>query len=81
MLSKYHDYICIILMVTFAPEIIDMFICPLSLSHRAGFILIGLAGIWVILQHGAKESENIQQVFEAKKVHVEGKYPRLVEKG
>ena len=78
MLSKYKDCIYIILIVTVGPEILDMFIYSLKWHHRAGFFLLGLAAIWEILRRGIEDADKVQQVFAAKNVQVEGKYPRLV---
>ena len=78
MWSKSKDSILLLVMVTICPEIINQFIYRLEFHHRAGFFLLGLAAILQIWLQQTSEIDKIGQVFEAKKVDVGGKFPRLV---
>jgi len=78
MWAKSKDSILVLIIVTICPEIVDMFIYPLHWNHRAGFFLLGLAAILQIWVTQASEIEKVDQVFQVKKVSVDGKFPRLV---
>ena len=76
--QKSKDSILVLLLVTICPKIINIFIYPLQFHHRAGFFLLALAAIMQIWIQQTGEIDKIEKVFEAKKIDVGGKYPRLV---
>jgi hypothetical protein len=65
-------------MVIIGPYVLELFRFPLEEHHKVGFFFIGLAAILQIWLQQTSEIDKIGQVFEAKKVDVGGKFPRLV---
>lgn len=78
MWAKSKDSILVFILVTICPATIDAFIYRLEFHHKAGFFLLGLAAIANIWLQQTSEIDKIEQVFTAKKVQVDGKFPRLV---
>jgi len=76
--QKSIDSFLVLLLVTVCPEIINITIYPLHWHHRMGFFLLALAAIIQIWIQQTGEIDKIEKVFEAKKIDVGGKYPRLV---
>lgn len=78
MWSKSKDSFLILVIIAICPYILEIFQFPIQNNHRVGLFLIGVAAVMQIWVTQTSEVDKIGQVFEAKKVSVEGKFPRLV---
>lgn len=81
MWNKIKDSILVLIIAVTSPEIFSKCSFPMDWHHQVGIYLFGAAAIFWIWIPKHSDTDRIQQVFEAKNVHVDGKYPKLVKGG
>lgn len=77
LISKIKSSILILLIANLSPYLLSLFYYPIYLKHYIFLNFISLASIiyiFSISQHPNK----IQQVFEAKNIHINDQYPILL---
>ena len=78
MWAKSKDSLSVWAIVVISPYILELFRFPIQPHHRWGLYLIGIGAVLNIWLQQVSEIDKIMQVMEAKKVSVDGKFPRLV---
>lgn len=80
MWSKLKNSIYIIVIITVGFDVIDILIFKLNWQYKTIFYLIGITAIATIWLQQNSEIDKIDKIMQVKKIQIDGKYPKLINK-
>ena len=78
--NKLKNSIYIVVIIAVGLDVIDILIFKLNWQYKTIFYLIGVVSIATIWLQQNSEIDKIDKIMQVKKIQIDGKYPKLINK-